>query len=82
MSMQYMFVCLVDFVVFPMMWSGIQVKMGLPMSQWEPLTLKSSGMYHLAMGGVLGVSAWTRGKENIEIAKQPEGKYTEPDTPK
>jgi hypothetical protein len=28
---------------------------------WEPLTLKGSGLYHLAAGGVIGVSTWTRG---------------------
>lgn len=82
MAIQYMFVCIVDFVIFPMMWSGIQIHSKLAMTQWEPLTLKSTGMYHMAMGAVLGVAAWTRGQENIEIAKQPEGKYTEPDTPK
>ena len=32
---------------------------------WEPLTLKESAFYHIAMMPILGVSAWTRGKEKI-----------------
>lgn len=81
MAMQYMFVCISDFVLFPALWTGFQIHVGLPMTQWEPLTLKLSGMYHLSMGAVLGVAAWTRGKENIEIASHP-AKYTEVDQPK
>lgn len=33
---------------------------------WEPLTLRGSGMFFLAFGGILGVSAWSRGKEKLE----------------
>jgi ABC-type spermidine/putrescine transport system permease subunit II len=30
---------------------------------WDPLTLKAGGFFHIAMGGVLGIGAWTRGVE-------------------
>jgi hypothetical protein len=33
---------------------------------WDPITLKESGFYHLAMAAIIGVAAWTRGKEKIE----------------
>lgn len=33
--------------------------------QWQPLTLMGSGLLHLSFGGILGVAAWTRGKEKI-----------------
>lgn len=33
--------------------------------QWDPLTLKESGFFHLAMGAIIGVSAWTRGNEKL-----------------
>lgn len=36
---------------------------------WEPLTLKSSGFFHLAFGAFLGIAAWTRGQEKIENIK-------------
>ena len=36
-----------------------------PIEPWDPLTLQGAGLYHIAMGAVLGVAAWTRGKEKI-----------------
>jgi hypothetical protein len=33
------------------------------------LTLLSGGIFHAAMGAVLGVAAWTRGQEKIERLK-------------
>lgn len=30
---------------------------------WDPLTLKAGGFFHIAMGGIIGVGSWTRGKE-------------------
>lgn len=33
---------------------------------WDPLTLKESGFYHLAMAAIIGVAAWTRGQEKIK----------------
>ena len=33
---------------------------------WDPLTLKESGFYHLAMAAIIGVAAWTRGQEKIQ----------------
>lgn len=34
---------------------------------WKPLTLSESGLLHVAFGAILGVSAWTRGKEKFGI---------------
>lgn len=33
--------------------------------QWNPLTLQGGGLYHLAMGAVIGITAWSRGQEKI-----------------
>jgi hypothetical protein len=33
--------------------------------QWNPITLKEGGFYHLAMAAIIGVAAWTRGQEKI-----------------
>jgi hypothetical protein len=57
---QYFAVCLFDFIVFP------AVSLALRNEPWDPLTLKESGFYHLAMAAIIGVAAWTRGKEKIE----------------
>lgn len=40
---------------------------------WTPLTTSGAGMIHLAFGSILGVAAWTRGKEKIALVNQPDG---------
>ncbi len=30
---------------------------------WIPLTLQAGGFFHIAMGGMIGVGSWTRGRE-------------------
>jgi len=30
---------------------------------WEPLTLVGGGLFHVSFGAILGVAAWTRGRE-------------------
>ncbi len=32
---------------------------------WSPLTLMGGAFFHLAFGGILGVAAFTRGKEKV-----------------
>lgn len=56
---QYLAVCLCDFIIFP------AASMYFLKQPWDPLTLKESGFYHLAMAAIVGVAAWTRGKEKI-----------------
>ena len=34
--------------------------------QWDPITLKEGGFYHLSMAAIIGVAAWTRGQEKIK----------------
>lgn len=36
---------------------------------WDPITLKEAGMFHISFGAILGVAAFTRGKEKIERAR-------------
>jgi hypothetical protein len=66
MGWTYMATCIFDFVVAPILWSIAQaVAGGQVTSQWQPLTLQGAGFYHIAMGAVLGVTAWSRGQEKI-----------------
>ena len=67
MGWMYMAVCIFDFIVFPIFWTLIQAydAQGVVTTEWEPLTLKGSGLFHVAMGAVLGVAAWSRGQEKI-----------------
>lgn len=63
----YMLTCTMDFVVFPIMWSLLQaMSKGSVTMQWQPLTLQGAGLYHIAMGAVLGIAAYGRTKEKLE----------------
>lgn len=66
MSFIYMITCFTDFVLFPILWSILQaVQGGQVTSQWSPLTLQGAGLYHIAMGAVLGLAAYGRSQEKI-----------------
>lgn len=56
---QYFAVCIFDFIIFPAAF------MYFSQQQWNPITLKEGGFYHLAMAAIIGVAAWTRGQEKI-----------------
>jgi len=67
MGWVYMMTCTADFVVFPVLWSLLQsLSHGQVNSQWQPLTLQGAGLYHIAMGAVLGIAAYGRTKEKLE----------------
>jgi hypothetical protein len=65
MGWLYMATCTFDFVLFPILWSVLQSVMGNPITQWQPLTLQGAGLYHVAMGAVLGLTAFGRTQEKI-----------------
>ena len=65
MAWQYFAVCVFDFIIFPCVGMYVAKETGNDF-HWDPLTLKDSGFYHIAMGMIIGVSAWTRGQENLE----------------
>ena len=66
MGWMYMVVCIFDFILFPILWSILQaVSKGQVTNQWQPLTLQGAGLFHLALGAVLGVAAYGRTKEKL-----------------
>lgn len=66
MGWLYMTTCTFDFVIFPILWSILQTLQGGQVtSQWQPLTLQGAGLYHIAMGAVLGIAAYGRTKEKV-----------------
>jgi hypothetical protein len=73
MAYVYMFIIVFDFIIAPIFWTSIQLYAGIGgviALQWNPLTLLGGGIFHAAMGAVLGVSAFTRGQEKIEEIKK------------
>jgi hypothetical protein len=66
MGWMYMLVCTMDFVVFPVLWSLLQAVMHVTnMTQWNPLTLQGAGLFHMAMGAIIGVAAFGRTQEKL-----------------
>jgi len=71
MGWLYMAVCAFDFIIFPMLWNLAQATYlkQVVFTQWNPLTLQGAGFFHIAMGAVLGISAYGRTQEKIEDKK-------------
>lgn len=65
-AMVYLVICIFDFIIAPVLWTFVQSHYsGSITNQWQPLTLVGSGLFHMAFGAILGVSAFTRGQEKI-----------------
>jgi hypothetical protein len=69
---QYLLVCLHDFLIGPI------ITQWLTGGVWHPITLQEGAIYHVSMGGVVGVTSWTRGMEKI---KELDGSNVTPDNP-
>lgn len=67
MAWSYLVVCVFDFMGAPIMNALYSTWASTQFIPWEPLTIKGGGIYHLAMGAVIGVTAWTRGNERVKM---------------
>jgi len=69
MAIMYMTCCLMDFAIFPIMFTIVQfwetAAANDAFRQWVPITLQGGGLFHVAMGAVLGVSAYGRTQEKV-----------------
>lgn len=59
----YIVINVFDFIIFPMLWTATSYLTKHDITQWKPLTLEYTGVFHLAFGAILGVAAWSRGVE-------------------
>ena len=78
LALVYITICLFDFVVGAVWWNlyvasyyedcvarGVEQAIcfnNIP-PPWQPYTLNNGGMFHIAMGAILGAAAWKRGEE-------------------
>ena len=66
----YLFICLVDFFIAPLMcnigMSMMDTEIQLATSRWSPLTLEGGAMLHLSFGAILGATAYNKHKEKNE----------------
>lgn len=77
MGWMYMLVCSCDFVLFPVLWSLLQaLSHGTVQTQWQPITLQGAGLFHVAMGAVLGIAAFGRTQEKITGTSMPASSVT------
>ena len=87
MGWMYMIVCMCDFVIFPVLWSLLHAVLHtVNMVQWNPLTLQGAGLFHIAMGAVLGIAAFGRTQEKLGGANNgganvPSSGFTAPSAP-
>lgn len=66
MAITYMITILFDFVLGPILYNLLQYwNPGQAVGMWVPLTLQGGGLYHLAMGAILGISAYGRTQEKV-----------------
>lgn len=65
MGWMYMVICMLDMAIFPVLWSLLQAIQHQQITQWNPLTLQGAGLFHIAMGAVLGISAFGRTQEKL-----------------
>jgi len=70
MAWVYMAINVCDFILFPVLFSVLQInERGSLMQQWQPITLQAGGLIHVAFGAILGISAWGRSREKLEQMK-------------
>jgi hypothetical protein len=86
MGWMYMLVCTMDMVIFPILWSLLQTFTHTQITQWNPLTLQGAGLFHIAMGAVLGIAAFGRTQEKLGGANNggaqlPSSGFTAPSAP-
>jgi hypothetical protein len=71
MAWLYMLICFMDFVGFPIITMVLPVVFNMfgittfTYKPWMPISLTNGGIIHLSFGAILGVSAWSRGKEKL-----------------
>ena len=75
-----------DMVIFPILWSLLQTFTHTTITQWNPLTLQGAGLFHIAMGAVLGIAAFGRTQEKLGGANNggaqlPSSGFTAPSAP-
>ena len=62
----YIVVCAFDFVIAPILWSLLQAHYsGTVSTPWNPLTLQGAGYFHVAMGAIIGITAYGRTQEKL-----------------
>ena len=65
----YIFICICDFIIFPVGNMLVCYYLHTPYVVWVPLTLQGGAFLHLSFGAILGAGAYTQGLSQIEMIK-------------
>lgn len=65
MGWSYMAICLFDFIIAPIFWGVLQAYFGDVKIPYSPITLQGGGLFHVAMGAVVGITSYGRTKEKL-----------------
>lgn len=80
MAWTYMAIIIFDFILGPIATMLFYHITGGDYVPWVTLTLGEGGLFHMAMGAILGVAAWTRGQEKVK--RLAVGEQYDEDTPR
>ena len=68
LAWSYVLVCLFDFALGPILYNILQyLNPGQHVAAYTSVTLQGSGMYHISMGAIVGLSSHGRTQEKIKI---------------
>jgi hypothetical protein len=65
MAWSYGAVCLWDFMLAPIFFAWFANYTKTPYVVWVPLTTQGGGLYHLAMGAIIGVTSYGKTQEKV-----------------
>ena len=61
MAITYMLICIFDFILGPVFYNVLQyLNPGQNVEMWHAVTLQGGGLFHMAMGAILGISAFKK----------------------
>ena len=73
MAWQYLIVCLFDFMLAPIFMAWFSIFTKSPLIPWVPLTVQGGGLYHLAMGAVVGITSYAKTQERVAVTNNSGG---------
>lgn len=79
MAWSYLVICLFDFIGGPLLNAAVAYYTDTTYHDWNPLTLRGGGLYHMAMAAIIGLATWSRGAEKQIILKGQEDDTDEND---
>jgi len=65
----YLTIICFDFLIAPILNVLILAYFHYPIVQWQPLTLQGGGIFHFAMGAIIGISTWGKSQQMVETIR-------------